>query len=339
VAINIAILLLGWTMAAQLNHWPRPWLVAWLPLALVMGNSVFVLGLAAHDLMHGTLPRQRPLRRLVGLLAFSMLWVTPTLWQAAHNREHHGHTNGLADPDRSYGANQPNSWGKRLFRRITPSIEVHPLILVLGMTSAWPSHHFGTTCSLLLYNNAETGFTQAAFRVSEAERRAIALELGAVMAIHALVISWIGLPPLQLLLGYFLPLWIGYAMTMAYVYTNHTLCPLTEDTDPLATSLSLKVPAWVDLLHCNFSHHSEHHVFPGLNSSYYPHVRELLMRHHPERYHLLGAGQAWRLLLSTPRFYRDAHTLTSSDGTITAPVPLVGLALPIDPGPVRSDRQ
>ena len=335
VGINAAILLLGWTMAAELHLWPRPWLLAWLPLALVMGNSVFVLGLAAHDLMHGSFPRRRSLRRLVAQAAFSVSWMTPTLWQAVHNREHHGHTNALVDPDRSYLQSQSGSWGKRLFQAIAPSVESNPLLLVLGMTSAWPLHHFRTSCEVLLGNPGPVGggavagrFAPAAFPVSPAERRAIAAELLLLLGLHSLLIAWIGARPLPLVLGYFLPLWLGYAMAMAYIYTNHMLSPLTEDNDPLTSSLSLKVPLWLDLLHGNFSHHSEHHVFPGLNSSYYPQVRELLLRHYPERFRLLGGVEAWRLLLSTPRFYRDARTLTSLDGSITAPVPLVAGGVP-----------
>lgn len=322
LAINAAILLLGWSMAAQLQQWPRPWLLAWLPLALLMGNSVFVLGLLAHDLMHGSRPRARWLRRLAALVAFSVSWMTPTLWQAVHNREHHSHTNGLGDPDRGYLESQPDSWGKRLFHAIAPSSQSHPLLLALGMTSAWPLHHFRTTCAVLLAPTGTSRFAPATFKVSGAERRAIALELLLVIGLHALLIGWIGLRPVPLLLGYFLPLWLGYAMAMAYIYTNHMLSPLGDANDPLESSLSLRVPAWLDLLHLNFSHHSEHHVFPGLNSSYYPQLRQLLLLHHPERFRLLGAGQAWRLLLSTPRFYRDAQCLTSLDGSMAAAVPL-----------------
>lgn len=321
VPVNLAILVLGWQMATLLDRLPSAMLLLWLPLAVVMGNSVFVLGLLAHELLHGTLPRQRWLRRLTGLLAFSVSWMTPTLWQAVHNREHHGHTNSLNDPDRSYLESQPSSWGKRLFHWIAPSCEVRPLLLAMGMTSAWPLHHFRTTCSVLFFNRVDTQFTPAAFAVSQAERRSIALEVVVIIAIHALVISWIGLRPVPLLLGYFLPLWIGYAMSMVYIYTNHMLSPLTEDNDPLASSLSLRVPAWIDLLHCNFSHHSEHHVFPGLNSNYYPQVRELLLQSHREEFNLMGARQAWRLMLATPRFYRDAKTLVSSDGRVEVPVP------------------
>lgn len=325
IPINLAIVALGWHLASQLHRLPLAALLLWLPFAVVMGNSIMVMGFLAHDLMHGSMPRQRPLRRLLALLAFSMLWMTPTLWQAVHNREHHSHTNSLVDPDRSYLESQSISWGKRLFHWIAPSSEVHPLILVLGMTSAWPLHHFRTTCSVLLFNTANTRFTPAAFQVSKAERQAIVLELLVVVGLHAGVISWIGLRPVPLLLGYFLPLWIGYAMAMAYIYTNHTLSPLTDDNDPLISSLSLQMPAWIDLLHCNFSHHSEHHVFPGLNSNYYPLVRELLLVHYPDRFRLVDAGQAWRMMLSTPRFYRDAVTLVNWNGTVTMPVPCATL--------------
>jgi len=322
-AINGAILLLGWLMADRLDQWPPLWLPLWLPFALIMGNSVFVLGLSMHDLLHGSVVRGPEPRRLVALLGFSMSWMTPTLWQAVHNREHHQHTNGLTDPDRAYLEAQPRNWGKRLFHLIAPSLEVSPLGLALGMTSAWPLHHFRTTCSVLLFNTGATRFGPAPLRVSGRERRRIALELLAVIGLHAAVVIWLDAQPLKLLLGYFLPLWCAYAMAMAYIYTNHMLSPLREDNDPLLTSVSLKLPAFLDCLHGNFSHHSEHHVFPGLNGRYLPQVRQLLLQHHLDRYRLLTGTQAWRLLLSSPRLYRDAGNLTDWNGTRSMVVPML----------------
>jgi fatty acid desaturase len=137
-------------MAGWLHYWPKPWLLAWLPLALVMGKSVFVLGLLAHDLMHGSRPRARWLRRLLAFGAFSVSWMTPTLWQVVHNREHDGHTNGLGNPDRGYLESQADSWGKRLFQTTSLSSQTHPMPLALGMSSAWPLHHFRVTCAVLL---------------------------------------------------------------------------------------------------------------------------------------------------------------------------------------------
>ena len=238
-AINGAILLLGWLMADRLDQWPPLWLPLWLPFALIMGNSVFVLGLSMHDLLHGSVVRGPLRRRLVALLGFSMSWMTPTLWQAVHNRAHHQHTNGLSDPDRAFLEAQPRNWGKRLFQLIAPSLEVSPLGLALGMSSAWALHHFRTTCSVLLFNTGATRFAPAPIRVSGRERRRIALELLAVIGLHAAVVIWLDAQPLKLLLGYFLPLWCAYAMAMAYIYTNHMLSPLREDNDPLLTSVSL----------------------------------------------------------------------------------------------------
>lgn len=322
-AINGAILLLGWLMADRLDRWPVAALPLWLPFALLMGNSVFVLGLSMHDLLHGSVVRGAGLRRLVALLGFSMSWMTPTLWQAVHNREHHQHTNSLNDPDRAYLAAQPRNWGRRLFEWLAPSREVSALGLAVGMSSAWALHHFRTTCSVLLFNTGATAFAPASFQVSGRERRRIALELLAVIGLHAAVVIWLDAQPLKLLLGYFLPLWCAYAMAMGYIYTNHMLSPLREDNDPLLTSVSLKLPAFLDCLHGNFSHHSEHHVFPGLNGRYLPLVRQLLLEHHPDRYRLLGGVQAWRLLLRTPRLYRDATTLTDSQGSCSVAVPVL----------------
>ena len=322
-AINGAILLLGWLMADRLDQWSPLWLPLWLPFAVIMGNSVFVLGLSMHDLLHGSVVRGPERRRLVALLGFSMSWMTPTLWQAVHNREHHQHTNGLRDPDRAYLEAQPRNWGKRLFQLIAPSLEVTPLGLALGLSSAWALHHFRTTCSVLLFNTGATRFSPAPIRVSGRERRRIALELLAVIGLHAAMVIWLDAQPLKLLLGYFLPLWCAYAMAMAYIYTNHMLSPLREDNDPLLTSVSLKLPQFLDCLHGNFSHHSEHHVFPGLNGRYLPLVRQLLLQHHFDRYRLLSGTQAWRLLLSSPRLYRDAGTLTDWNGTRSMAVPML----------------
>ena len=97
---------------------------------------------------------------------------------------------------------------------------------------------------------------------------------------------------------------------------------MTEVNDPLVNSLSLRVPKLFDMLHLNFSYHTEHHVFPGMNSDYYPLVQALLREHYPERFNLLDAEEAWRLLLKTPRHYQDADTLTTWTGEKSLPCPL-----------------
>ncbi|HEY9641656.1 MAG TPA: fatty acid desaturase, partial [Coleofasciculaceae cyanobacterium] len=81
--------------------------------------------------------------------------------------------------------------------------------------------------------------------------------------------------------------------------------------DPLINSVSIRVPKLFDVLHLNFSYHTEHHIFPGINSDYYPKVQALLTAYYPERFNLLDAKQAWSLLLQTPRYYKDENTFTN----------------------------
>lgn len=314
VLINLGILGLGWTMATSLPRWPLAALPLFLPFSLLMGNAVIVLLFATHDLLHGRAQGWNAGRRWLALLSLALLWMPPSLWRAVHNREHHGHTNTLRDPDRSYLERQPASWGKWIQHRFTPSDEIGAVGLVLGLASAWGVHNLRTLASVLLVPNGSADFPPAAFRVSAADRRRIAWELLAIIGLHAAVIAWLGLHPSSLLLGYFLPIWLGYAGAMAYIFTNHLLAPLGESNDPLRNSLSLQLPGWLDLLHLNFSHHTEHHIFPGLNSSHYPAVRRLLQQHHGDRYQLLSGREAWRLLLATPRHYRSDSIVCSADG-------------------------
>jgi fatty acid desaturase len=324
VLINLAILALGWLMASRLEYWPPLAWLAFLPIILAMANAVVVLLFATHDLLHGSAIRGQRRRRWVGFLGLAVLWMPPTLWQAVHNRQHHAHTNSLADPDRSYLESQPATWGKRIQHAFVPSDQVTPLGLALGMGAAWWVHNLRTMLSVLLgpYLTGATAIVPAPFGVSRRERRAILLELLLIITIHAGVITLIGLRPLPLVLGYGLPLALGYAVAMAYIFTNHMLCPLDEENDPLANSVSLRLPAYLDFLHLNFSHHVEHHIFPGMNADFYPMLRQVLLERYPDRYQLLSGREAWNLLMTTPRNYRDGQTLVSWAGERSVSLPL-----------------
>jgi fatty acid desaturase len=97
---------------------------------------------------------------------------------------------------------------------------------------------------------------------------------------------------------------------------------MTTVNDPLINSLSIRVPKLFDQLHLNFSYHTEHHIFPGINSDYYPLVQELLKTHYPERLNVLDAGDAWRLLRQTPRHYKNENTFTDWSGEKSVTCPL-----------------
>ena len=328
--INVAILLLGWGIADRLPEWNNYFLWLYLPLTLIMGNSVIVLLFCTHDLMHSSMISSPFLRRAISLVGLAMLWTPPTFWKAVHNREHHSKTNSLQDPDRNYLHAQPKTWGKWIQNLFVPSAEVHPFWLILGTGYAWGVHTFRNLSSVLLFNHAQTEYPVTAFTVSAKERRAIAFELAIILAIHLSILSYLGLHPIKLILSYFLPIWIGYSGVMFYIYTNHMLCRMTSINDPLINSVSLRVPKIFDLLHLNFSYHTEHHIFPGVASSYYPEVQALLQAKYPDRFNLLNAGEAWGLMLQTPRHYKDENTFTDWTGAKAIPCPLSGENQSID---------
>ena len=320
--INLAILILGWAIAARLDRSPLYVLLLYLPLAVVMGNSIIVLLFSSHDLMHGSVIKNPRLISVFGLLGLAMFWMPPTLWKAVHNRVHHNKANSLADPDRNYLYEQPNTWGKWIQDLFVPSAEVNPVWLTVGMATAWGVHTFRNFTSVLLFNSETVDYVPAAFKVSSKERRAIASEFLLILMIHLSILTYLQFELPKLLLSYFLPIGIGYAGVMFYIYTNHMLCRMTSVNDPLVNSMSLRVPKIFDLLHLNFSYHTEHHIFPGMNSDYYPMVQELLKTHYLERLNLVNAGEAWQLLLQTPRHYKNENTFTDWSGKKSVNCPL-----------------
>lgn len=320
--INLAILILGWGIASKLDQWSIYLLWLYLPLSLIMGNSVVALLFSSHNLMHGGVIKNPQITRLISLLGLSMLWMPPTLWKAVHNKEHHKKTNSLADPDRNYLYEQPKNWGKWIQNLFVPSAEVNPLWLMVGMTSAWGVHAFRNLTSVLFFNNESVDYVQASFKVSAKDRLAIAGETLLIILMHLSILTYLQFDPIKLVLSYFLPIGIGYAGVIFYIYTNHMLSPMTSINDPLLNSVSLRVPKLFDALHLNFSYHTEHHIFPTINSDYYPVVQELLETHYPERMNLLDAKVAWDLLRKTPRHYKNETIFTDWNGekSVVSPV-------------------
>lgn len=318
--INLAILAAGWAMAARFDHWPTWAIALFLPLSLVMGNSVIVLLFMSHDLLHGSAVRQTKLTDAIAFLALTVMWMPPTLWKSLHNRVHHSNTNAIADPDRNYRHGDPFTWGKWIQNAFTPSNTVTPVGFWLGMTMAWGIYALRNITAVVFFNREGVKYVPASFAVSAAKRRAIAVEWIAMMAIHLGIMAALHFNPMALILAYFLPIGLGYAGVIGYIYTNHMVSPMTEINDPLANSISLKLPKIFDLLHFNFSYHAEHHIFPSINSDYYPQVRALISEHYPDRMGYLRGGLAvWRQLLATPRHYLDATTLTTFAGDVSAP--------------------
>jgi fatty acid desaturase len=296
IAAATAAIALGWV------SWPSA-----LGLSLVIGASFAGLTFVGHEALHGALVRGKTLRRIVGWLGFLPFTVSPRLWEAWHNRVHHGNTNraGL-DPDAypTLGQYQGSRATQRGIDWVAPGR--NRLAGTFSLFFGFSVHSID-----VLVTAAKNGW------LSRSQHRLALLETGLGWAF------WLGLAlavgPVSFLLAFGIPLLVGNAIIMSLILTNHSLSPHTAVNDPLANSLSITGPRWLEWLTLGFGYHVEHHLFPAMSARHGRELRTLLRRRWPERYQSLPYFKALLALHRSPRIYKDDTTLVDPSTGITTP--------------------
>lgn len=282
---GILVLAAGWI----------PWSLALL-VSLVIGHSFAGTAFVAHEALHGSVVRNRRARLLVGWLGFLPFTFSPRLWSRWHNQVHHSNT-GREGVDPDLFANLDDYRKSRVVRA------VHRLSPGYGNWAGF------VTLLIGLSGQHAKVFVQArrVLAYSRREHLVAIAETAAGLAFWATVAILVG--PLPFLFGFVLPLFVGNAILISYILTNHGLSPFTEINDPLLNSLSVTTPRFVAILHLHFGLHVEHHIFPSMSSRHAPRVQSALLERWPERYQSLPFGQALRRLFTTSRIHKDARTL------------------------------
>ena len=286
------------TLAFYVVHAVPPWYVSLL-CAVVAGHSWGCLGFLAHEAQHHALVKSRRLEQAVGFVGFAPYCLSPTLWTAWHNQAHHGHTGKpVADPD-GYGTLR--FWEKstvvRTLETIAPGSGYKRSALFLLV---WFSIH---SLLVLVFHSQRNDYYA---RVS---RRAVYLESAAMLAIWIGVLGFVG--PYAFVFVYLVPVLIANAVIMSYIATNHFLNPLTEVNDPLANTLSVTSPRWLERLHLQFGYHVEHHLFPTMSGRHARAVRDALVQLYGDRYLRLPHTRALRLLYARPKLHGSNDTLVN----------------------------
>lgn len=283
-------------LAAWIVTAAPPWPLALLAAA-VMGHAWGCLGFLAHEAMHHALTKSRLVEKLVGFAGFGLYGLSPTLWTAWHNQAHHAHTGKpVADPD---GFGTVRFWERnalvRALVKFAPGSRHKRSAAFLPL---WFSLH---SLLVLAVHSQRNGYYA---RVS---KRVVYAETAALWAFWAAVLVLVG--PRAFLFVWVVPLLVSNAMVMAYIATNHFLNPLTETNDPLANTLSVTAPRWLEALHLHFGYHVEHHIFPTMSGRHAPAVRDVLVRLYGERYLTMPHARALRLLYARPKLHGDHDTL------------------------------
>ncbi|TWI59182.1 fatty acid desaturase family protein [Halalkalibacter nanhaiisediminis] len=276
--------------------------IFYLGISIILGCSFAALGFLGHEILHGTVVRKPWLRDFLGAIAFWPLTTGPRLWRKWHNLTHHVHT--------QHEEHDPDAWPT--FEKLAKSRFLRWIYrLPLGIRA------FFSFCSLSIQFSAHSMkmFTVYLKEFNPKKRPAVLIEAILPWMTWIGLLVWVG--PFKWFFMFLLPLLIANLIVMGYISTNHRLNPTTEVNDPLANSLTVTVPKWVDFLHFNFSYHTEHHLFPGVSSKYYPLVKEQIKKRWPERYHEMPMGSALVALWKTPRlYYQQSELIDPSKGTL-----------------------
>lgn len=288
--IVVMMLALGYLMYAYSGPWYLMFLGS-LGLSILVGAAVFL----AHEALHGSITKNLYLQNFAGYIGFSPFLISPQLWRFWHNKAHHGHTNqGNFDPD-SFGTLErcQRVRSTRLVTKLAPG------------SGHWLSYFFlfywfTFHGQIVLWLQSKYAYAFRGFNRSRAIVESILMLLG-----------WLGL---SYILGLYnalfiilIPMILGNFTIMSYIATNHFLMPQSDH--PLLNSMGITSPKWIDALHFNFSHHIEHHMFPGMNWSQTPALRRWLKHHYGEYYMAPTHAKALYWLYKTPRIYKTPEVL------------------------------
>ncbi|MBY0527103.1 MAG: fatty acid desaturase [Gemmataceae bacterium] len=293
VAIHSVLFFAGIVAIAHVEVW---WLR--LLLGIAVGHSLACLAFFGHDLSHSSVVRSRSIKYALEVWVWGLRLMPATVWRRLHNQVHHANSNTPNDTDRHCFPSELNWWMRALGYTFTPfknPVRWSPLVLL-----AFVAYTLGNTVTAFLpgRNWRHNGPYRVAFLAKQRLRilfevlMIVVFQLGifALAGFDLATYAWCYLPALA----------VSSGLTMMYIFTNHYLNIITEVEDPLLGTTSVAVPKAIDWLHAHFSYHTEHHLFPSLNSSYYPLVCRLLMEKFPDRYNRIGLGAAWRQLWHMP---------------------------------------
>jgi fatty acid desaturase len=292
ICIHVAIMVAGWIATRYVPH------LLWPVVGLVIGNSASIICLYAHEVSHRSVTTNKYLLYPTEVLLWGLVAIPATLWQRVHGA-HHAHTNGDEDTDRRFLPHELTPVGLAAAALMFPNRVLRYSFTCFLYGILFPWRH---TIAMLYPGKSKPDFVTAKPRYSTADKIRIGGEILFIVALQAVIAKtthgayfWAGI----------LPLFITSTVVASYVLTNHGLRPVDDGHDVLAASTTVTVPKVVDVLHANFSYHAEHHLFPTMNSKYYPLVADLFQKRYPDRYHRIPFLQAWaglwRNAIASPR--------------------------------------
>ncbi len=259
--------------------------------ALLAGSSIACLGFLAHDVSHHSVVRSKFWTQVLELFLFGVNLLPPTMWKRVHIQTHHAETNTVNDPDRRFMKEEHSLLNETYIHIFHPGkVKFFPrLMIIFGFIPYIVRNVYAS----FLEGSSRPSIVPAKPSYTSSQRLMIFLEIVWIALVQCLIFEAVGGDWLRYFMISPVAVSVASGVGMAYIYTQHFLNPHCAHTDPVVGSTSIIVPTWLDWFHNNFSYHTEHHVFPGMNPSYYPLVSRLLLEHFPDRYQRITFYEAW----------------------------------------------
>jgi len=249
-------------------------------LSILSGISIACIFLYSHELSHGTIVRKEPFLYILQNFFWAFSGIPPTVWKHVHNLSHHKHMNTYDDPDRKTFKSEDSFLNKVYNLFIYPN-----RVLRYSLTVGSAMMFYSIKHTLAVFYNGEKKPAIVTYKPNYTKREVRKVFFEVVFILCFWSIIWVVLG-LKIGLIFSLISWYTYsALVILFIITQHQRDPVFKDiADPLLTSTSVIIPSWLDRILDWHSFHVEHHVFPGINFDYYPHVSKELQKQFPERY-------------------------------------------------------
>lgn len=277
-------------------------------ISFLIGHSLACLAFVAHELSHGSVLRSRAAVYPLELVMWGLNWIPPTLWRRVHNQSHHGHANTVQDPDRQFFSTEQTRSTRLYSFLFYPSKRTSPVNPLVAL-------HFipyiirNLLVALLPVKKIVIVPFVPRYRLRD--RLVIGFELLVILLLQYCLFATLGHNVVRYLWAGPIAVCFTSAVVMSYVFTNHYLNPICEKSDPLKGTTSVVVSPICDRLHQNFSYHTEHHLFPAMNSEFYPLLSRLLSEKFHGQYHRIPFRVAWQRLWKSAPFPEGARNAAS----------------------------
>tara|TARA_Y100000768_G_scaffold388872_1_gene388126 strand:- start:6336 stop:7457 length:1122 start_codon:yes stop_codon:yes gene_type:complete len=268
---------------------------------VLMGMSLAGTTFLGHEILHGSVVKNKKWQQFFGFLGFAPFMISPTYWRFWHNNLHHGNAQLLyKDPD---AFPTKMVWKKSKYMQ-----RVFKLSPGSGYLRSYLYFFYWFSLQAFM-NQAWMRFGNKMW--DKMNHKKVTIEFGIQVALFVGFLTFIGVE--NWLWLFVIPFMVMNYTVMSYISTNHNISPYTKINDPLVNSLSVKNNRFLEWFNLNFGYHTEHHLFPAMPMTRAKEVSKKLQEMYPDRYQIMPKHKAVKLLYSTPRIYKNRDTLINPE--------------------------